>query len=70
MTRMLPLPPSSLQICLRLERAGLGFVRGDEGGLRPELVDVGRLAVDIDERHAGVGGGLGDGGGGARCRPD
>ena len=48
---------------LGLERAGLGLVRGDEGGLGTELVDVDRLAVDVDERHAGVGGGLGDGGG-------
>src|SRR5271166_1873878 len=46
---------------LGLEGARLGLVRGDEGGLRTELVDVDRLAVDVDERHAGVGGGLGDG---------
>ena len=49
---------------LGLEGARLGLVRGDEGGLGAELVDVGRLAVDVDERHPGVGGGLGDGAGG------
>ena len=48
---------------LGLEGARLGLVRGHEGGLRTEFVDVDRLAVDVDERHAGVGGGLGDGGG-------
>ena len=51
---------------LGLEGARLGLVRGDEGGFGAELVDVDRLAVDIDERHAGVGGGLGDRRGGRR----
>ena len=51
---------------LGLERTGLDFVRGDEGCLGAELVDVARLAVDVDERHIGVGGGLGDRRGGGR----
>ena len=61
MTRMSPLPPRSLQISLVSSVPRLDFVRGDESGLRAQSVDVGRLAVDVDERNASVGGELGHG---------
>ena len=40
-----------------------------KAALRAELVEVGRLAVDVDQRHLGVGGELGHRRGRARCRP-
>jgi len=48
---------------LGFQRAGDDFLRSDEGLLVRQFVDVDRLAVDIDQRNAGIGGDLrhGDG---------
>ncbi|ENN84208.1 hypothetical protein RHSP_77195 [Rhizobium freirei PRF 81] len=49
---------------LGFQRAGFLLVGCDEGLLVRKAVDVGRLAVDVDERDLGVGSQLGDG---SRC---
>ena len=44
----------------RLQRAGFGFVRTDEGLLLAERGEIGRLDVDVDQRNASFLGNLAD----------